>query len=100
MSLSLILAIAALVCSILLAVQLQSKLFPIVAAVVAAIEVLIAFGIVRLSIDGIPLGLVLAVALAVAGALSWAKTQGKIHVSAAALVAIVGVMQVLTAVNR
>lgn len=99
MNLSLILAIAALACAVLLAVQLQSRVFAIIAAFVAGIEVLIAFGILRLSISGIPLGLVLAIALAVAGVLTWAKTQGKLHVSAATVILVVGALQVVTALR-
>ncbi|MGA9523485.1 MAG: hypothetical protein WBV82_18625 [Myxococcaceae bacterium] len=100
MNVSLILAIAALACAVFLAVQVQSRLFPVVASAVAAIEVLMALGIVRLAVSGIPLGLVLAIALAVAGALCWVKAQPKLHVSAATIILIVGALQVLTAIRR
>ena len=100
MSLSLILAIAALVFALVLAFQSQSRLFPAIAAAVAAVEVLIEFGVLRLSISGIPLGLVLAITLAVAGALCWVRVQGKLHVSAATVILIVGATQVVSALNR
>ena len=93
---SLILAIAALACAVLLVVQLKNRLWAAVAVAVAGLEVLIAFGLVRLSIASFPLPIVLGVALAVAGVLLWLKVQGKTHVSAATVVAAVGAIQTLT----
>lgn len=100
MSLPTILAVAALACAILLVVQLKVRLWPVVAAVVSGLEVLLAFGIIHLSVSGFPLGVVLGVALAVAGVLVWLKVQGKTHVSAATVIALVGAFQTLTGVVR
>ncbi len=91
-----IFALAALACAVLLAVQLQNRLWPVIAAVVAGIELLMALGVVRLSIANVPLPLVLGVALAVSGVAIWLKANGKVHVSAATVVAIVGLLQSLT----
>lgn len=100
MSLTLILAIAALGCGVLLVVQNQARVFAVIAAVVAAVEVLLALNILRLSISGVPLGLVLGAGLAVAGALCWTKVQAKLYVSAATLILLVGAMQVFTSLKR
>ncbi|HZA51294.1 MAG TPA: hypothetical protein VE549_11165 [Myxococcaceae bacterium] len=94
------LALAALACAILLVVQLKLRLWPAVAAVVSGLEVLLAFGIIHLSVAGFPLGTILGIALAVAGVFVWLKVQGKTHVSAATVIALVGAFQVLTAVMR
>ena len=100
MSLPVLLAVAALVCAILLVVQLKLRLWPAVAAVVSGLEVLLAFGIVRLSVAGFPLGTILGIALAVAGVLVWLRVHGKTHVSAATVIALVGAFQTLSAVMR
>jgi hypothetical protein len=96
LSVSLMLAIAALGCAVLLLVQMKHRLWPAVAVAVAGIELLLAFGVVRLSIASFSLPTLLAVALAVAGVLLWLKVQGKMHVSAATVVAAVGAFQTLT----
>ena len=93
------LALAALVCAVLLVIQLKVRLWPVVAAVVSGLEVLLAFGIIHLSVAGFPLGTILGIALAVAGVLVWLKVQGKTHVSAATIIAIVGALQTLTAMR-
>lgn len=99
MSFHVMLALAALACAILLVVQLKVRLWPVVAAVVSGLEVLLAFGIIHLSVSGFPLGTILGIALAVAGVLVWLKVQGKTHVSAATVIAIVGAFQTLTAMR-
>jgi hypothetical protein len=93
-------AVAALACAILLVVQLKFRMWPAVAAVVSGLELLLAFGIIHFSVAGFPLGTILGVALAVAGVLVWLKVQGKMHVSAATVIALVGTFQTLTAVMR
>src|SRR5687767_11987112 len=96
MSQATILAVVALAASVLLVLQLPRKLYPVIALVVSAIEVLMALGYVRLSVAGVPLPLVLGCALAISGVLIWLQCSAKAHVSAATLVAGVGLMQVLT----
>jgi hypothetical protein len=96
LSVPLMLAIAALACAVFLLVQMKHRLWAAIAVAVAGLELLIAFGLVRLSIANFPLPTVLAIALVVAGVLLWLKVQGKTHVSAATVVAAVGAFQTLT----
>jgi len=92
-----VLIIAALASSLLLVFQLKQRLFPIVAAVASGVEAVLAFHILKFSLKGINLGLVLGGVLAVVGALIWAKASGKTHVTAATIIALVGAIQVFTA---
>lgn len=77
--------------------QLKSKLVAIIAAVAAGLEALFAFHIVHFGVRGINLALVLGAALAICGALLWAKTGGKTHTTAATVVTLVGAIQVFSA---
>ena len=96
MNLSFVFAIAALVCSVLLLVQMKNRIWAIAAAAIAGLELLIALNVVHLSVAGIPLALVLGVALAIAGVVVWMQVQGKTHVSAATIIALVGAVQTLS----
>ena len=73
-----------------------ARLWPAVATVAAGLELLKGLGLLHLSVSGLSLSLVLGAALAVAGALCWAKLSGKLHVTAATVIMLVGVSQVLT----
>jgi hypothetical protein len=98
MNLPNVLIVAALASSLLLVFQLKQRLIPIVAAVASGLEAVLAFHILKFSLKGINLGLVLGGVLAVAGALIWAtKATGKPHVTAATIIALVGAIQVFTA---
>lgn len=96
MNQSMMFAVAALGCSIYLAVSLSARLWPVVAAVIAGAEVMMAMGLFRLSISGVSLVLVLGVGLSVAGGVCWMKVTGKTQVTAATVILLVGVLQVLT----
>ncbi len=97
-----ILAIAALVASIILLMQLSQRLYPIIAVAASGIEVLLALHILNLSLSlpgGIGLGLILGAALAIAGVLMYMKVGGKTAVACATIVGFVGIIQVLTALH-
>ncbi len=100
MSLSLALAVAALAASIALFLSSHQRALAIVAIVASGLEVAMALGLLRLSVAGVPLGIVLGLALAVPGILAWMHASGKGAISGAAIVALVGVLQVLVALNR
>src|SRR5215468_10811471 len=97
MSLPNLLIVAALAASLLLVFQLKQRAVPLVAAVASGVEAVLAFHLLKFGFKGINLGLVLGGALAVAGALIWAKASGKVHVTAATVIALVGAIQVFTA---
>jgi len=99
MSTSYLLSLTALIASVILLLQNAHRVLALVALAVSGVEVLMAFGIVHLGVRGIPLGLVLAAALAVVGVLIHLRVHGKGAVSAATLVAFVGIAQVLSALH-
>jgi hypothetical protein len=94
-----VLAIAALVASILLLLGPASRAAAIVALVASAVEVARALGLVRVSVAGVPLSLVLGLGLAVPGVLLWLRASAKTPVSAATVVALVGILQVVLALG-
>jgi uncharacterized protein YybS (DUF2232 family) len=59
-----------------------------------------ALGLLHLSVSRLPLGLILGIALAVPGVLVWMRSSAKTAVSAAVVVALVGALQVATALGR
>lgn len=90
-----LLTVVALAASILLVVKVPSRLFPVIALVASAIEVLRAFGILTLKVPVIGAALLFGGAMVVGGVGSWIKSSGKVPVTAAVLVALVGLMRVL-----
>jgi uncharacterized protein YybS (DUF2232 family) len=99
MALHVTLAVAALVAAAALFLSASSRALATVALVAAGLEVAMAFGWLRLAVAGVPLGLVLGLALAVPGALAWLRASAKAAISAAAIVSLAGVLQVLSALG-
>jgi hypothetical protein len=71
--------------------------FAIAALVASGAEALIAFGILKLHISGIPLGLILAGTLTAGAIGAWLRTNDKTAVTAASVAAVIGGLQVLGA---
>jgi hypothetical protein len=99
MTLHVTLAVAALAGALALFLSAQSRVLGTIALVAAALEVAMAFGVLRLHVAGIPLGLVLGLALALPGLLAWLRASAKTAISAAAIVSLVGVLQVLSSLG-
>jgi len=91
------LVIVALAASLLLLIQHKRRLFPFIATIASGIEALLAFHLIRLSVRGLNLWLILAAALVIAGAIIWTRAAGKTHVTAATVVTLVGAVQILSA---
>jgi len=94
MTLHVALAVSALAASVLLVASSQHRVLPVVALVAAAVETAVAFGYLRIAVSGLPLGLLLGLALALPGLVGWLRATAKSAISAAALVAFMGVLQV------
>jgi hypothetical protein len=94
MSLGVALSLAAVAASILL--LKASAPYAIAVIVVAALQVGIGVGIVSLRVAGVPLSLVLGGTLAVAGAAMYRRSSGKPEIAAAAVIGLVGLLQVLS----
>ena len=99
MTLHLALAVSALAGSAILFFAHVARLAAVVALVASALEVAMAFGVLRIHVAGFPLGLALGLALAVTGLLAWLRATSKAAVTAAAVVALAGVLQVFVALQ-
>src|SRR5947207_15600222 len=87
--------VVALAASVLLLLKVPGRLFPLIALVASAIEALRAFGILSLKVPVIGAAVLFGGAMVVGGAGSWIKSSSKVPVTAAVLVALVGLMRVL-----
>jgi hypothetical protein len=67
-----------------------------VAVIAGAFEVLRVLGIVHLEVKHVPLGLVLGAALAIPALIAWFRAPTKPAISAAAVAALVGTVQVVS----
>ncbi|ABS27973.1 hypothetical protein Anae109_3794 [Anaeromyxobacter sp. Fw109-5] len=94
MTLHVALAVSALAASVLLVASSQQRVLPVIALVAAAVETAVAFGYLRVAINGVPLGLLLGLALALPGLVGWLRATAKGPISAAAVLAFTGVLQV------
>jgi hypothetical protein len=89
------LAYSALAASILLLVTATGRALPAVAVLASGLEVLRHLGLLRLQVAGLPLDLLLGLALAIPGLVAWFRSTTKAAISAATIVAFVGALQVL-----
>jgi len=94
MTLHVAIASGALVAAVLLLVFSTSRLLAGIAVAAAALEVALAFGLIRVQVASIPLGLVFPLGLAVPGLLAWLRAGTKPAVTASAVVAFIGIVQV------
>lgn len=99
MTLHVALAVSALAASAVLFFSAVGRPIAVVALAASGLEVAMALGALRLHVAGLPLGLVLGLALALPGLLAWLRAASKPAVSAAAVLAFVGILQVAVAVQ-
>jgi hypothetical protein len=99
MSLHVALAVSALAASAALFFSASSRALATIALVASGLEVAMGFGLLHLSVARLPLGLVLGAALVVPGVLAWLRASAKAATSAAAIVALVGGLQVLSGLS-
>jgi len=89
------LILTALAASVLLLLQSGDRLPPGLATLAAAIEALIAFDLIAISVAKIRLDLILAGLMVVGGAWCWQKSSSKSSVAAATVVVLIGLLQLL-----
>jgi len=82
-----------------LLLQHKARLFPAIALVASAIELLMSAGFIRLNFGSVPIVLVLGVALAVAGVAVYLKTSSKPVVSSATVITLIGALQVASGLH-
>ncbi len=80
--------------------QHRPLLFPVLAAVVSGFELLSSFGLVHLSVARVPLGVVFGAALALSGIIVYLRAATKSVIASATMVALVGVLQLLSALRH
>ena len=73
----------------------QRRPFAVIALVASGVEGLMAFGIVSLDVAAVPLPLVLAGTIAAVGVIGYLRTADKLALAAAAVLAVVGGIQLL-----
>jgi hypothetical protein len=98
MSLSVGFAMVALVASVIL-LRFKRRYLPIIAVVASGIEVAIAFGLVKLSIAGLPLMLILGAVLTAMGVIIFMKVNTKLMLAASTILTFIGVIQLLVALG-
>jgi hypothetical protein len=99
MTLHLALAVSALAASALLFATAGSRILAVIALVASGLEVTMTLGVLHVAVARLPLGLVLGLALALPGLLSWFSATAKPAISAASIVALVGILQVVVSVR-
>jgi hypothetical protein len=95
MHLSAIPPMVAVAASLLLVLQVRPRLFPAVALIASGVETLRAFGALHLRVPVVGAQTVLGLVILAAGVLSWVRATKKAPVTAATVLAFVGLGQVL-----
>jgi hypothetical protein len=89
------LAVCALIAAVILVLQGGERLIPLIALVACALEALSAFHVLHLSSPRVRIDVILPAVLAVTGAIAWARASSKPAITAATVIALVGVIQLL-----
>lgn len=89
------LVLAAFVASVFLLFGSSSRMPAIFATAASGVELLMSYGKVHLAVASIPVGLLLGAVVLVAGVMAYLRVTAKTAVSAATIVVLVGVVQVL-----
>jgi hypothetical protein len=97
MTVGTILILAAFAGSLMLLLRARARLWPAVATAASGLQAAFALGLVHFAIAGVPLPLVLAATLTGAGVMLWIGASGKTPITAATVVALVGAIQLMTA---
>ncbi|MBN1960333.1 MAG: hypothetical protein JW841_05260 [Deltaproteobacteria bacterium] len=92
-------AVAALVSSVVLLLLSTQRLIAIVAVIASSLEVALNFHVIRISIGNFPISIALGATLAVVGCILWLAADRKIVISAATVVALVGIAQVVSTIS-
>lgn len=76
-----------------------NRLFPTLAAIASGVELLMAMGIMSLTLSKYKIDVILPAVLAVAGIACWTKVSSKGGVTAATIASLIGAMQLLLALH-
>lgn len=89
------LMLVAVAASILLLLKVRPRLFPAIALVASAVEVLRGFGHISFKVPVVGAATLLGALVVIGGAGSWMKSSSKVATSAATIVILVGLMHAL-----
>jgi hypothetical protein len=76
-----------------------NRLFPTLASIASGVELLLALGVMSLTLSKYKIDVILPALLAVAGIACWTKVSSKGGVTAATIAALIGTMQLLLALH-
>ena len=93
------LVVAALVSAVVLVLGESERTFPVIAAIAALIEGLEAFHIISISSGRFRIDLILPAIMLIAGAVCWSRAGGKSSTSAATVITLVALIQVVSALG-
>lgn len=93
------LVVTALVASLLLVLGRSERVFSFIALFAAGLEALLAFDVITFSVKKLRIDVILPALLVVAGAVCWSRLSTKGQVTAATTVVLVGLLQLLSAVQ-
>lgn len=94
-----VLAVLALLASVVLVARHRPLVFPVIAIVVSGLEVLRAFGLAHVSVAKIPLALVFGAALVISGVAVFPRSGDKSSIASATALVLIGGLQVLAAIH-
>jgi hypothetical protein len=89
------LVVAAVISSVVLLLQRDDRLFPLIALVASGLEALMVFHVIELSSGKLRIDLILPGLIAVAGGVCWTRCSGKPSITAATVATLVGVLQLV-----
>ena len=93
------LVVCALIASVVLVLQGGARLVPLIALVACAIEALIVFRMIQLSSARFRIDAILPAVLVVTGGIGWSRAASKSAITAATVIALVGLIRLLHAVH-
>ncbi len=89
------LVLLAFIASVYLLFGSSSRVPAVFAVAASGVELLMSYGKMHLAVAGLPIGLLLGAVLLVAGVMAYLRVAAKTAVSAATVVVLVGIVQVL-----
>jgi hypothetical protein len=93
------LVVCALIASVMLALSGGLRLIPVIALVACALEALIVFRVIQLSSPKLRIDVILPAVLVVTGGICWSRSATKSAITASTVIAIVGLIQLLRAIQ-
>src|SRR5262245_60304136 len=98
-NMSTVMIVAAFAAAVFLLLNRTDRLFPMIAVIAAGIELLLALGIMSLSLSKYRIDVILPALLVVSGIIIWSRSSEKGSITAATTLSVIGAMQLLLALR-